>query len=124
MDRRKQPYRVRLSLPAELVSLFSPLPAVATDWGPLLRVIAGVVGALKEVAPMPANIAGAELHRRLRHLDDQLARLRLQQPRAAAEDAYLHATTDWLVSLITDVASGVQTLPFVWPVQVQDLVNG
>ncbi len=124
VDRRNQPYRVRLRRPAQLVGLFAPMPAVTTEWGPLLRVMTGVVEALNDVATMPVGMAGAELHRRLRNLDDQLARLRLEQPRRAPEDGYLDATTEWLVSLITDVASGIRTLPFVWRVQVQEEVNG
>jgi hypothetical protein len=123
IDRQKQPYRVRLRRREEVAQLFGPLPQVATSWGPLLRFIAGAVRALDDVATLPAAVAGAQLHRRLRHLDDQMTRLRLDPPEPTAGDDYLSATSGWLVRLIEEVATAREALPFVWRVQGQDLVN-
>lgn len=124
VDRRHQPYRLRLRTPDELTALVQPLPHVTAEWGPLLRLVGGFVQVLVDIAESPDDLAAPELHRRLRHLDDQVSRLRLDPPPLISGSGYRDAVSDWLVDIIEGLAAGRETGPSVKSVQGSRGFNG
>lgn len=117
VDRRHQPFRLRLRKPEDLAELVQPLPSVTAEWGPLLRFIAGSVGGLADIEELTDEIAAPELHRRLRHLDDQASRLRLEPPPQISGTGYRAAMSEWLVDIIEGVAAGRAAGPLAGTVQ-------
>ena len=112
VDRRRQPFRLRLRKRDDLAALVQPLPSGTADWGPLLRFVAGCVEALTDIAELPEELAAPELHRRLRHLGDQVSRLRLEPP-VVSGSGYRAVTSEWLVDIIDRLAAGRGKNPLV-----------
>lgn len=106
VDRRRQPYEVRLAARSELRRLVAPPPTTCPDWGPLLRLVFAAVAALEGTDELSEELAAAQLHRVLRDREDQLARLDLSPPPSRPATTYGPRVRAWLHDLVQSLAEG------------------
>lgn len=98
------PARYAVARPDQLSSLLGPLPTYAPKWGPILRVVYGIVdalhGAMAVAAPAP------ELARRMRLLSKEVEESELAPWMPNRERDFLEHFSAWALELCTALAEG------------------
>jgi hypothetical protein len=106
IDRARQPHRVQLAVRDDLAQLVGPLPETSPDWGPLLRLVAGLVEASGSVQDLAGELQSAQLHRALRQHEAQFARVDVQPPGSDPAETFGERVAQWIEALLGRLAAG------------------